>query len=169
MISGDRNQKLPRTHQRWLFAVRHRLSSDLPASPLGPLIVELFAVGCFARTPSILPARMRLSPGRILPTPAKVERASQDQAILMARAPWGDSHHHFPNTASLNAKACLRRPASCDKDLTDLSGRTSGLSLFTQDFTPTSPRRTGQASLLASGSTSQHLSQVVSLRPLACW
>lgn len=47
MISGNRMEKHPPTHQSVSFAVRHRLQQDLLTSPRGPFVVELFAVGVF--------------------------------------------------------------------------------------------------------------------------
>jgi hypothetical protein len=70
-ISPGRTQKHPVTPQRSVVAFRHRLRTDSLASRSRPFMVELFAVGCFARTPSTVAARSPLSPGRELPTPAR--------------------------------------------------------------------------------------------------
>jgi hypothetical protein len=37
-----------------IVPVRHRLRKDLPASSFLPFVVELFAAGCFARSPSLV-------------------------------------------------------------------------------------------------------------------
>lgn len=42
------------THRCEAFAVRHRLRSKSLASPRGPFMVELFAIGCFARMPTLV-------------------------------------------------------------------------------------------------------------------
>ena len=51
-ISGARTQKPPLTRKRWVFAIWHRLSFHLPASPCGPFMVELFTAGDLRPTPS---------------------------------------------------------------------------------------------------------------------
>ena len=57
-----------------IVPVRHRLRNDSPASSFLPFVVELFAAGCFARSPSLVLARSLWSPTKELPTPAEVER-----------------------------------------------------------------------------------------------
>lgn len=50
-ISEDRSKKHPLTRRQRVFAVRHRLSLNLPASDYSPFMVELFAAAGFASGP----------------------------------------------------------------------------------------------------------------------
>jgi hypothetical protein len=50
-ISAARRGKLPLTHQQKPFAVWHRLPDNLPASPCGPFMVELFTAIRFSEVP----------------------------------------------------------------------------------------------------------------------
>lgn len=81
-ISGDRSEKHPLIHRQRMFAVRHRLLLDSPASPYGPFMVELFVAAGFASGPRRSHVRSGRSPGSELPTPAEVERT-----ILALRHP----------------------------------------------------------------------------------
>lgn len=99
-ISGDRNQKPPLTRQRPLFAVRRRLRADSPASPCGPFMVELFAAGCFPRTPGWSGPVAPLTE-RELPTPARVERTrarAKQTARRLGREPPRDGFAPFPRS-----------------------------------------------------------------------
>lgn len=75
-ISGDRMEKRPLTPQPESFAVRHRLLTDSLASPRGPFVVELFAAGGFSASPRTSYVRIGLSPGTMLPTPARLNEVS---------------------------------------------------------------------------------------------
>ena len=58
-----------------VFAIRHRLSHDSPASPYGPFMVELFTAFGFAEGRRGCQPRFCLSPSQKLPTPVEVERS----------------------------------------------------------------------------------------------
>ena len=89
-ISGGRMQKLRLTGRTGAFAVRHRLPCFSPASPCGPLTVELFTAeglpfgprGCHPRSVCLATAE--------LPALAHVERTA-GVACRLARTPWVDS------------------------------------------------------------------------------
>lgn len=103
-ISEGRTQKLPLTRRPGLFAVTVGLSTagDLfgvvsqityrqalarHAGPLGPLTVELFAVGRLTRTPRIV------VPGfacRHAKTPCAGARLTNSAPMSQARRPWAD-------------------------------------------------------------------------------
>jgi hypothetical protein len=74
-LSPPRNQKLVGTPMRRCFAIRLRLRQVLPASPFGPLIVELFTVAGLPRSPSVVIRPSSHVTVRALPTPAKVAGA----------------------------------------------------------------------------------------------
>jgi hypothetical protein len=112
-ISGARRQKRPLTRRCGPFAVRHRLRARSPASPRGPLVVALLAVPGLPEEPRARSARSRRSPGRELPTPARVERAAWARAprrgfppLRPARPGLEDSSRAFPRrppSASCNS------------------------------------------------------------------
>lgn len=93
-ISGDRNQKLPRTRQQRSFPVRCRLRSNSPARAFAPFMVELFAVGCFARTPSLTRPGSNCRQSET-PHAGQVERARRPEP------PVQDSHPLCTITASM--------------------------------------------------------------------
>jgi hypothetical protein len=82
MISGDRMEKRPLTHQPKSFAVWHRLLQNLLASPRGPFMVELFTAGGFAAG-----LRAGLAPGFNCHQ-LKAPHASQVERSQRLRAPW---------------------------------------------------------------------------------
>ena len=71
-FGGPNAEASPYPPMTGLFPVRHRPGSDSLARAFAPLVVELFAAGCFARTPASVASRSRLLPGRELPTPARL-------------------------------------------------------------------------------------------------
>jgi hypothetical protein len=83
---GGQKAKAAPYPRRGLFAARHRLRRRSPASPCGPLVVELFAVPGLPGDPRAWStARSRLSPARELPTPAPVERTCKTDPDPPAR------------------------------------------------------------------------------------
>jgi len=91
---GGTEQEDPLTGHPRLFAFRHRLRLQLPASSSEPFMVELFTVFLFRRTPQVSLCESSLSPEKTLPTPAKVVRPT----IPGTSPPGGISckqHHPF--------------------------------------------------------------------------
>jgi hypothetical protein len=75
MISAGRIQKLLLTRQQQVFTVRHRLRLDSLARAFAPFMVELFVAAGLSSGPRTGQVRTGRSPGSVLPTQAKVERA----------------------------------------------------------------------------------------------
>jgi len=87
LISDGRTQKLRLTRRPRLFTVgsnlavrarhsRHRLPVNLPASPFGPFMVELFASPDLLEYPNLVIGPALTVASQRLPTPAYVERAA---------------------------------------------------------------------------------------------
>lgn len=74
---------------------RHRLPQNLPVSRFRPFMVELFVSARFFRGTRKCLFRKRLSPSRLLPTPARVERTFRSE-------PHGRIWKHFASAPSLN-------------------------------------------------------------------
>ena len=74
-ISAGRTQKLRLTPQRKAFAVRHRLRLDSLARAFAHFVVKLFIAKPFSFVADLSQeGRFRQSPGRKLPTPARLNR-----------------------------------------------------------------------------------------------
>ena len=113
-----------------------------------------------------------MSPRRELPTPAEVERALRAfhpnrsaRTRTLARTPWTGFAPALNTTASpmphmwQHQRGLSPSPRFQRTTRSALSDRTPGLGLLGgQGFAPTSLRRTGQATLMASGSTGRHRS-----------
>ena len=86
---------------------RHRPSQNLPASPRGPLMVELFAAR-FRETPGASPPDSPLSPRKKLPTPAEV-RQSRLREICF---PWVDYAMRCMASPTLNTDGLRQNSAA---------------------------------------------------------
>ena len=141
---GGQKAKAAPYPRRGSFAVRHRLRRRSPASPCGPLVVQLFAVPGLSGDPRAWStARSRPSPGRELPTPARVERTGH---AGWPGPPGGDFHpfgHHGPAPArerglSLSPTFLPGRP-----NLAGLGGPASGAGQTSPAFPDPSNRTPG--------------------------
>jgi hypothetical protein len=132
-ISGGRTQKLPLTRRCRRFALRPRLRPCFPASPFGPLVVELFAAGCFSPTPS--QSRPGSACHQVGSSPRRPRlngpRGTFTRIALWAsvRTPWRVWLPLQLPRPRLKAEACLCRPRFPGKP----SDRTSGLALVPSD------------------------------------
>ena len=144
-------------------AFRHRLRLRLPPRAFAPLMVELFTVGFFGRTPSVITRPVASVAADKLPTTAKVVRA-----ILAneARTPWRDwfaarERHPFENHGCPRGQSVP--VAQTPDNLKSTREPVGGTNLWDRDrrliacwckrFTCGSLPRTGRACLHASGST----------------
>jgi hypothetical protein len=87
-ISGVRREKRPLTRRCKAFTVRHRLRQSLPASGYPPLMVELFTVGFFARSPALSRAGLYRRRQRA-PHAGQVERTSRDFHPIVLQSSYG--------------------------------------------------------------------------------
>ena len=146
-----------------ISAVRHRLRINLPPSPRGPLMVELFTAGCFGRSPGAVNARSSASlrtssPRRLgLNEVRDPDPPEEDYATARASHCLTISEHDGSEAFNQRLQVCPGRPDSAGSRPPSMpSDRSCGLSrldLRLRAFTHSSLRRTGQARLLASGST----------------
>lgn len=152
-----------------LFPVRHRPGSDSLARAFAPLVVELFAAGCFARTPASVASRSRLLPGRELPTPARLNgrngfrRGSPDPLDGISdwrrvtrfepQRPRRIVLRGVPLSPALNLKKTRNRIEDRDYSISRGPPSLRGKSGPQDGITSISLRRTGRAPIDASGST----------------
>lgn len=134
---------------------------QLPASPCGPLMVKLFAARDLLGTPR------RIVPGQSCRHGLSSPRWPRLSGPLGPEPPGVDFHHFdhhglSPWGRGVSASPCPQREAWAPSD------RTQGLiSRFPRGVRPASLRRSGRATLMASGSTSRTRPRMDSPEPLA--
>lgn len=143
---GTRKPRLQTSEKN--LPVRLRLQVRSPASPFGPLVVELFAVRDLLGTPRPIWSRSDVSPRPNSPRwPRLNEPDGPNPRVWICTT---SIIAAIPRRGESGISASPRSRGSMDA----LSDRTQGfVSRFPRGVRPVSLRRTGRATLVASGST----------------
>ena len=169
LLSGARTYKLPLTHTQKPFAVRHRLqqeslASGIRASARSRLSWLSYSPSCFSQERRASPCPTRTPRG----APDSPRQPKLNEPDFTDPNPSGGfspaSHQCGPPRGGCFSVA----PTPCPRAQW-ASDRTPGLLSFAERrrITPMSLRRTGQATLVASGSTSKTLLLGVTQQSLA--